>query len=177
MNIQPAQAIDRNRLNHLGILCYDYPIAMEAWEQILNSKQGDFSVFSALKYVLNGDIIGYAVYGEVPIEEDGYRDLHVLQLGVRPDFRRRGYGTQLCLYLRKICEKNKFSQLQITVPEYVFDADENDEPERSYQPRNIQDFMISAGLQHHKVEHEVYYHYGRIYDGVVLRSGAQPVSA
>lgn len=167
--IYPAQPIDRNVLFDLDVKCCDYPIPTRGWQEITGSSQGEYSHFTCEVYKRNNTPYGYIVFSEIPIEKSNAKDdLCVYRIGVHPQLRRQGIGTILVDRLSDICFRKNLDQFQITIPEYWMDPDEN---------RGIKEFADACNLVLFSQEKEAFLHYGKIYDGIVYRSGGTPVTA
>lgn len=165
--IYPAQPIDRQALRQLDIKCYDYPIEWDTWAEILGHSEGAMGTYSCKVWKTNGSIVGYMVYDEVVFEDDVdgniVQDLYVSRLGVARSVRRRGFGSRLVVELRRLTHARGWNEFQITLPEYFLDGEEN---------RGLDAFTKSNGLRILRTVPKCYPHYGRSYDGLTFRSGA-----
>lgn len=163
--VYKAQPLDRSDLFHLDVKCYDYPLTMEHWGQIILKDEGPFTRYECEVFKRNGTILGYYVYGIDPIARgEMLPDLSVLRLGVMPSVRRQGIGSMLVKKLRDVCEQMEVDQFQMIIPEYVFDPDE---------ARGITEFFHTNGIVFMDNSPNLFYHYGRNYDGLIFRSGGE----
>jgi len=114
-----------------------------------------------MTYRVDNEIVGFYVYNNKPSELDF---MPLSRLCVHPDHRTRGYGT--ILLDNAIIRARQFGmdEVRITVPEYWLDPEEN---------RGIINFVDTTGMA--PVDHvrDLYYHYGKTYDGITYQSGGR----
>lgn len=163
-NIYPAKPIDRNSINLLDIKCYDYPVTLEQWGQIISGDPGPFSGFSCEVFKRNGLVLGYFVYSNHPLlpEDGGLGDLFVFRIGVMPSVRKQGVGSMLVERILDLCQRKELAEFRVNLPEYFLDPSEG---------RGVEEFLKSNGLNYHETMKLAFLHYGKLYDGHVYRSG------
>lgn len=173
-NIYPASTSDRTELQRMDIWCYDYPLDFNSWGEILGTKQdGEYVEFKCETLKRNGTILSYGVYSTIPVSEEDGEDLLVLRIGVMPSLREQGLGTMMVDHLHNKALDMKLRRFQIRIPEYYLD------PEERASRGDVHKFALTSGLYVHRLESEAYLHYGKLYDGIIYRSGGiqVPVTA
>ena len=95
-----------SQLRSLESLCFDYHWTEEQFKLGLEKK-----AFYVLGYVEQGVLVGYLAYSLV-LEE-----MEVLNLGVHPDFRRRGIGRALMAALMRKCREMEIKRGLLDVKE------------------------------------------------------------
>ncbi|SDL18868.1 ribosomal-protein-alanine N-acetyltransferase [Maridesulfovibrio ferrireducens] len=83
-----------SELRKLECVCFDYHWTEEQFRLGLERR-----AFYVLGYLFEGILVGYLAYSMVLDE------MEVLNLGVHPDFRKRGIGRELMLALLEQCRK------------------------------------------------------------------------
>ena len=83
-----------NELRELEQVCFDYYWTEEQFRLGLERR-----AFYVLGYVLDGFLVGYLAYSRVLDE------MEVLNLGVHPDFRKKGIGRELMRALLEQCRE------------------------------------------------------------------------
>lgn len=160
--MQRALVGDRNELQKIDAKCYDYPLSFEEWGEIIGpcDGEGPFYNFHCEVYKKHDTIIGYVVFDDSVIQPE--MDMRGIRLGVLPSMRGQGIGKILIEYLQNKVKSRGWKELQLMIPEYVLDPEEN---------RGVDNFISAVGLVFHKQEQNAYYHYGKVYDGIIFRTG------
>lgn len=169
MNVrfQDASQRDKQALMKLDLKCYDYSMSDEEWTQILSSAPANNPIPNSLAdyqcatYRIDGKIVGYYIFDNKPDEGE---HLELLRLGVHPEYRQRGYGTLLIDNARTKANSQGLREIEIVIPEYWLDPQEE---------RGIIQFVDTAGLTPEDHKRDLYYHYGKQYDGILYRSGGR----
>ncbi len=95
-----------SQLRELESSCFEYHWSEEQFRLGLEKK-----AFYVLGYVENGFLVGYLAYSLV------LKEMEVLNLGVHPDFRRRGIGRALMLNLMHKCRQMEIKRGLLDVKE------------------------------------------------------------
>ena len=169
MNVrfQEASQRDKQALIKLDLKCYDYPLTDNEWNQILSTAPSnnplpeDLNHFRCTTYRIDDKIVGYYVYNNKPDES---QNMELLRLGIHPDYRKKGYGVLLMDNARTAANSHGLRECEIVIPEYWLDPSEE---------RGIINFVDSAGLVPEDHKRDLYYHYGKQYDGILYRSGGR----
>jgi len=164
---QEAAQKDKQALIKLDLKCYDYPLTDTEWSQILSSAPAtnplpeDLNHFRCMTYRVNGQIVGYYVFNNKPDEGE---NMELLRLGVHPEHRTQGYGLLLIDNARSQANSNGLREIEIVIPEYWLDPQED---------RGIIQFVETSGLVPEDHKRDLYYHYGKSFDGILYRSGGR----
>lgn len=158
----PASAADRPELVRIDSACYDYAIDSKGWNMILGAEsEGDLASYNCDVFKRDNTVLGYIVY---KAEQSQGELMSIFRLGVRPSLRRQKIGTHLINFALGYAKDNGFGGIEVRLPEYVFDDEEN---------RGVDKFLRSCKVKFSRIEKGVYRHYGRTYDGVVFQRNNQ----
>jgi GNAT superfamily N-acetyltransferase len=104
--VRPGGDREVNVVKDLDLKSYHYPWGVEEWQ----ATAGDDPAKWCLAFLKNKPT-GFAIWRDTDDEVD------LLRIGVRPDSRRRGVGTELLSHVVKYAEMHGMSRVALTVPE------------------------------------------------------------
>ncbi len=113
---------DINTLRDLDLKCFDYPLEMAAWQELINgageeeekSEKARVSVVEA--YRKAGGFAVWRMFEEKTPDGELFV-CEIVRLGVRESLRRHGLGTALVLDVERDAKLRQADVLRMTVPE------------------------------------------------------------
>lgn len=106
LNVRPGGDRDVNLVKDLDLKCYHYPWTPEQWGETVGDNPAKWCLAT-----IRDRPVGFAIWQQV-------KDVGLLQrLGVRPDSRKRGVGTELLSYVLRCVRNTGATELNLMVPE------------------------------------------------------------
>lgn len=112
--VRMSRPNDINDIRDLDIKCYDYPLSMPEWQELINGKEGEDDSAKAKVAVIEvyRKKAGFAVYRKV--DED---TVEIVRLGVRESLRASGLGALLIKEAELYAKRMACDVLRLVVPE------------------------------------------------------------
>lgn len=115
---------DLNTLKDLDLKCFDYPLEMAEWQELINGSGQDEKARVSVVLVQR-KAVGFAVWklveekkpAEAGEDPDHKFVIDIVRLGVREPWRRNKLGTLLLADIEDDAKRRQADVLRITVPE------------------------------------------------------------
>jgi len=118
LQIRLSRPTDINVIRDLDIKCYDYPLEMAEWQDLLNSSGKDDCARIVVVEMFK-KALGFAVWKMLPPESGVNEQVCFLyRLGVRPGVRNRGLGSKLVETCEAHAIKMQADLIRTTVPHF-----------------------------------------------------------
>jgi GNAT superfamily N-acetyltransferase len=146
LNVRPGGDRDVNLVKDLDLKCYHYPWSPEEWAATVGEGGAKWCLAT-----IRDRPVGFAIWRQA-------KDKALLQrIGVRPDSRKQGIGTEILRHVLRCVRTGDASELSLMVPEiHCFPG----------HPDDVSAWLLTRGFRAESpIVHEYAYMYGHWVDG------------
>ena len=159
-NVRLSRPNDINVIRDLDIKCYDYPLEMAEWQDLLNTSGQDNQARCVLVEAYRKPL-GFAVWKILPPEAGvNVQVCFLYRLGVRPTVRQKGLGRLLLKTCEAHATRMQADVIRTTVPDFKC---------KSGDPDDVSGFLSASGFMAtgHIVD-QYKFMYGKWVDGYIF---------